>query len=54
MPHIIRFLHDTKAATSLEYAFVASLIAIVIVGAVRAVGLNLQAKFFGPVANNLT
>jgi len=54
MPLIIRFLHDKKAATSMEYALIGSLIAVVIIGAVRAVGTNLQAKFFGPISNNLS
>jgi pilus assembly protein Flp/PilA len=51
---ILRFLRDTNAATSIEYALVASLIAVVIVAGVKAVGTSLQAKFFGPIANNLS
>jgi len=54
MPLIIRFLRDSKASTAIEYAMIGTLIAVVIVAAVRSVGLNLQAKFFGPVANNLS
>ncbi len=54
MPLIVRFLRDTKAATSIEYALVASLIAVVIVAGVRAIGTSLQGKFFGPIAGNLT
>jgi pilus assembly protein Flp/PilA len=54
MPLISRFLHDTKAATSMEYALVGALIAVVIIGAVTKVGSNLQAKFFGPIAGNLS
>jgi len=54
MPLIIRFLREQKAATAIEYALAGTLIAVVIVAAVRSVGVNLQAKFFGPVANNLS
>jgi len=54
MPLIVRFLRDREAATAMEYALVASLIAVVIVASVRAVGSNIQAKFFGPIANNLS
>ncbi len=54
MPLIVRFLRDRKAATAMEYALVASLIAVVIVASVKAVGLNIQAKFFGPISNNLS
>jgi pilus assembly protein Flp/PilA len=51
---VIRFLRDTKAATAMEYALIGGLIAIVIIAAVKAVGSNIQAKFFGPIAGNLS
>jgi pilus assembly protein Flp/PilA len=54
MPLFIKFLLDTKAATAIEYALIGALIAVVVVAAVRTVGVNLQAKFFGPISNNLT
>jgi pilus assembly protein Flp/PilA len=54
MPLIKRFFRDTNASTAIEYAMIGALIAVVIVAAVRAVGVNLQAKFFGPISNNIT
>ena len=40
-----QFLRSRSAATSIEYALIASLIAIVIVTAVGTVGTNLTATF---------
>jgi pilus assembly protein Flp/PilA len=51
---VIRFLRDTKATTAMEYALIGALIAVVIITAVKAVGSNIQAKFFGPISNNLS
>lgn len=39
------FLRSTKGATSIEYAFIASLIAVVIVGGLSATGTRLKAVF---------
>lgn len=33
-----KFYHDTRAATSIEYALIASLIAVAIIGSVTALG----------------
>ncbi len=49
-----RFLQDTKASTAIEYAMIGALIAVVIIASIRSLGLNLQAKFFGPISNNLS
>ncbi len=49
-----RFYNDQSGATSIEYAFIAGLISIVIVTAARTIGVNLSTKYFQPVANNLT
>ncbi len=54
MPLLVRFLRDSRAATSIEYALIAALICLVIVAGVTAVGTRLQSKFFGPVANGLS
>jgi pilus assembly protein Flp/PilA len=51
---IQQFLRDERATTAIEYALIGALIAVVIIGAVRSVGTAIQAKFFGPLANNLT
>ena len=53
MKSITRFWSDESGATAIEYGLLASLIAVVIIGAVKLVGTNLSAKFNG-VANNLT
>ena len=49
-----RFWRDESGATAIEYAFIATLISITIVAAARTIGVNLSAKYFMPVANNLT
>ena len=48
------FWRDESGATAIEYAFIASLISIVIYGAARTIGLNLGSHYFAPVAANLT
>ena len=47
------FLTDHSGATAIEYGLLASLIAVVIIAAVKAVGTNLSTMFTS-VANNLT
>jgi pilus assembly protein Flp/PilA len=47
-----RFIVDDSAATAIEYGLIASLIAVVIIGAVSAVGNNLTTTF-SEVAGNL-
>jgi len=42
---LTRFMRDESAATAIEYALVASLIAAVIVGAVSSIGTRLSALF---------
>lgn len=43
--HLIKFLLEEDGVTAMEYALLGALIAIVIVGAVTGVGLNVQALF---------
>ena len=50
---VSRFGSDESGATAIEYGLLASLIAVVIIGAVKLVGTNLSTMFSG-VANNLT
>ena len=45
MDRFIRFIKDEEGVTAIEYALIASLIAVFIVGAVTLVGGNLSAKF---------
>lgn len=53
MSLITRFVSDKSGATAIEYGLLAALIAVVIIGAVKAVGTNLSGKFTD-VANNLS
>ncbi|MGA8600674.1 MAG: Flp family type IVb pilin [Beijerinckiaceae bacterium] len=53
MSLITRFVSDESGATAIEYGLLAALIAVVIIGAVKAVGTNLSGKFTD-VANNLS
>jgi pilus assembly protein Flp/PilA len=46
-------LTDDSSATAIEYGLLASLIAVIIIAAVKAVGTNLSTMFTS-VANNLT
>jgi len=45
MSHIFRFACDESGVTSIEYAIIASLIAVVIYTAVSAVGNNIDKTF---------
>ncbi len=49
---MMRFIQDVRGATAIEYALIASLIALVIIGGVTAVGTPLSTTFSG-VATNL-
>jgi pilus assembly protein Flp/PilA len=46
-----RFLRDETGATAIEYALIASFIAIAIVAAVKGVGTNLNSTFNNVAAN---
>jgi len=52
MRNVLRFLSNTEGATAIEYAFLASLIAIVIITGVTAVGTSVTGVFTS-VANSL-
>ena len=47
-----RFANDTNGATAIEYALIASLIAVVIITAVQTVGTKIS-TVFGEVGNAL-
>jgi len=49
---VSRFLKDESGATAIEYGLIAALIAVVVIGAVTAVGTNLSGKF-NNIANNV-
>jgi pilus assembly protein Flp/PilA len=46
-----RFVKNDSGATSIEYALIASLIALVIITAVTAVGTKLSTRFANVAAN---
>jgi len=48
-----KFIKDESGATAIEYGLIAALIAVVIIGAVTAVGTNLQGTF-NNIANNVS
>jgi pilus assembly protein Flp/PilA len=52
MERIKKFLADESGVTAIEYGLIASLIAVVIIAAVTAVGTGLQ-NTFNNVASNL-
>ncbi len=45
MKTIARFLANEDGATAIEYGLIAALIAVVVIGAVTAVGTNLSSTF---------
>jgi pilus assembly protein Flp/PilA len=42
---VTRLLKDESGATAIEYGLIAALIAVVIIGALQALGGNLKTKF---------
>lgn len=50
---LLHLLRDESGATAIEYALISALIAMVIIGAIAAVGGAIKASFFDSVANNL-
>ncbi len=52
MSKVMHFIRDESGATAIEYALIASLIAVVIITAVQTVGNNIS-TVFTEVGNNL-
>jgi pilus assembly protein Flp/PilA len=50
---VSRFMKDESGATAIEYGLIAALIAVVIIGAVSAVGTNLKGTF-NNIASNVS
>jgi len=50
---LLRFLKDDSAATAIEYAMIAGMLSIVIIGIVNTIGSNLNSLFFGPISSGL-
>jgi pilus assembly protein Flp/PilA len=53
MERFKRFIKDEEGVTAIEYALIASLIAVAIIGAVTLLGSDLSAKF-NTIANKLS
>ena len=49
---VSRFLKNESGATAIEYGLIAALIAVVVIGAVTAIGNNLSGKF-NNIANSV-
>lgn len=47
MKNVKHFIQDEEGVTAIEYGLIAALIAVVIIGAVQAVGTNLSNVFQG-------
>ena len=45
MQMLKKFLRDESGATAIEYGLIAALISVVIIGAVKVVGTNLNSTF---------
>jgi pilus assembly protein Flp/PilA len=45
MVHVKKFLNDSTGATAIEYALIASLIAVALIGALSALGTRLSGEF---------
>jgi pilus assembly protein Flp/PilA len=48
------FWRNESGSTAIEYALIAGFLSVVIVGAVRSLGTNLNNNYFQKVANNLS
>jgi pilus assembly protein Flp/PilA len=46
----IRMTVEDDGSTAIEYAIIAALISIVTIGALRTIGANISANFFGPIS----
>jgi pilus assembly protein Flp/PilA len=42
---LVRFMQEEEGATAIEYGLLASLIAVVIIGGVRTLGVNVNTAF---------
>lgn len=47
MNNVKRFVQDEEGVTAIEYGLIAALIAVVIIGSVRLLGLTLDGVFSG-------
>ncbi len=50
---IHRFIAHEGGATAIEYAMIASLVSVIIVGAATTIGTNMSTVYYGKLAANL-
>ena len=48
-----KFLRDQSGATAGEYCLLAMFLSITIIAGARAIGTNINANMYGPIASNL-
>jgi Flp pilus assembly pilin Flp len=53
MSRIRNFIADRRGATAIEYCFIAGIISIAILIGCQLIGINLSAKFMGPLASSM-
>ncbi|MBX9739888.1 MAG: Flp family type IVb pilin [Beijerinckiaceae bacterium] len=49
-----RFANDERGATAIEYAMIAGLISVLIVGGVTSIGTRIKTLFLEPIAGGLS
>lgn len=54
MKRIKQFLCDEQGVTAIEYALIAALISVTVIGGARAIGLAIEDRFYGPLSTNLS
>ena len=48
-----KFLADQRGTTAIEYSILAVFLSLAIIAGARAIGSNMSASMYGPIANNL-
>lgn len=54
MRRFYEFFADRRAATSIEYAVIATLVSIAIIGGVSAIGTRIQSQWYNKLGGNLS
>jgi pilus assembly protein Flp/PilA len=50
---LTKFLADEGGATAIEYSIIAVFVSLAIIAGARAIGSNMSASMYGPIAGNL-
>lgn len=48
------FIRDERGSTEIEYAMIATLIAVLLVAALSSIGRTMNTKYFQPIAAGIT